>query len=86
MGLGLNPDRVAKTPVRRLPPSRGWPDRGPPASFRDAVEYEHEPEVGERVEAAEGFILIIRRQNFHCGTGGRCQARLPGDAEFFRKA
>ncbi len=83
MGLGLKPERVEKTPVRRFPPSLGGRTVAFQVSRHAGMKDKDDPDMGKILEPFKCFHLIERRKHFQYGAGFRCQAGLAGNAEFF---
>ena len=54
----------------------------PDAGMKD----EYDPEMGKFLYPPERLVLVKGRKNFQFGAGVGNQPRLPGNAEFFRKA
>ena len=85
MGLGRKGERVAKTPTRVLPPSRGGPDGGGPAVPHGLGELPQQPDMAELLDAPQGAGVPVGRFEHHPGPQGIHQAALAGDAKFFGK-
>ena len=86
MGLGRKGDRVAKTPMRVLPPSRGGRTVGDQACPDRPGNTPQQPDVGKALQAPAGRP---RFRNSGSNTTRALQllhqAALPGDAEFLRE-
>ena len=81
MGLGRKGERVANTPMRVLPPSRGGPHRGGPALPHRLGELPDQPEVAEALQPPQGVGIAVLRLKDHRGPQGVHQPALPGNAE-----
>ena len=89
MGFGRKGERVAKTPIRVLPPSRGGRTVGEVLRFflrglpDGPVKDPDEPDVGEVLQAPEGVRVLIGRFENNVSLQLLHQPALPGHAEFF---
>ena len=83
MGFGRKGERVAKTPIRVLPPQPGRADRRGPGIPDGPVKDPDEPDVGEVLQAPEGVRVLIGRFENNVSLQLLHQPALPGHAEFF---
>ena len=85
MGLGRKGERVAKTPMRALPPSRGGRTVGGTLLPDCPVKHPDQPDVGKLFQSPQGIRIPVSRFKYNVGLQFLHQTALAGNAELFGK-
>jgi hypothetical protein len=85
-GIGPESGSGCKDAHPPVAPQPRGANSGFPFFSQTSMEYEKDPNVGKKFKMSKGLMILIGPMDFKDRRGVGGQARLPRNAEFFRKA